>query len=65
MKPSNISFEEATAAAYGGLLAFQFLEKGRIRPVLDRTYPVEQIAEAHRYVETGHKRGGVAVTLHD
>lgn len=32
IKPSNISFEEATAAAYGGLLAFQFLEKGNIQP---------------------------------
>jgi NADPH:quinone reductase-like Zn-dependent oxidoreductase len=32
LKPGNISFEEATAAAYGGLLAFQYLEKGNIRP---------------------------------
>jgi NADPH:quinone reductase-like Zn-dependent oxidoreductase len=32
IKPRNISFEEATAAAYGGLLAFQFLEKGNIQP---------------------------------
>jgi NADPH:quinone reductase-like Zn-dependent oxidoreductase len=32
IKPSNISFEEATAAAYGGLLAFQYLEKGNIKP---------------------------------
>jgi NADPH:quinone reductase-like Zn-dependent oxidoreductase len=32
IKPGNISFEEATAAAYGGLLAFQFLEKGNIKP---------------------------------
>ena len=31
-KPGNISFEEATAAAYGGLLAFQYLEKGNIQP---------------------------------
>jgi len=32
IKPGNISFEEATAAAYGGLLAFQYLEKGNIQP---------------------------------
>lgn len=32
IKPSNITFEEATSAAYGGLLAFQFLEKGNIKP---------------------------------
>jgi NADPH:quinone reductase-like Zn-dependent oxidoreductase len=32
LKPTNITFEEATVAAYGGLLAFQFMEKGNIRP---------------------------------
>jgi NADPH:quinone reductase-like Zn-dependent oxidoreductase len=32
IKPNNISFEEATSAAYGGLLAFQFLEKRNIQP---------------------------------
>lgn len=32
LKPNNITFEEATSAAYGGLLAFQFLEKGNIQP---------------------------------
>ncbi len=39
------------------------VEAGHIRPVLDRTYPLEEIVEAHRYVETGHKTGGVAVTI--
>ena len=32
IKPANISYEEATVAAYGGLLAFQFMEKGNIQP---------------------------------
>jgi NADPH:quinone reductase-like Zn-dependent oxidoreductase len=39
------------------------VEAGHIRPVMDRCYPLEDIAEAHRYVEQGHKRGGVAVTV--
>jgi NADPH:quinone reductase-like Zn-dependent oxidoreductase len=39
------------------------VEAGHIRSVLDRCYPLEDIAEAHRYVEQGHKRGGVAVTV--
>jgi NADPH:quinone reductase-like Zn-dependent oxidoreductase len=39
------------------------VEAGHISPVMDRCYPLEDIAEAHRYVEQGHKRGGVAVTV--
>ena len=38
-------------------------EAGALRPVVDRVYPLEEIAEAHRYVETGHKRGNVIVTI--
>ena len=55
--------------ARGSADALRFLlrlvEEGRFTPVIDRTFPLSEIVEAHRYVDAGHKKGNVVIVLRE
>jgi NADPH:quinone reductase-like Zn-dependent oxidoreductase len=53
----------ATANAEDLRLLADLAERKQLVPVIDRTYRFEEIVEAHRYVDTGHKTGSVVITL--
>jgi NADPH:quinone reductase-like Zn-dependent oxidoreductase len=76
LKPAGLTYEEAAAVPSGALTALHFLRKakvqrflrelieaGGLKPVINACYSLDEIVDAHRYVDQGHKKGNVVITI--
>ncbi len=60
----NVHKDSGNGEKLADLLAIKaIIEAGQFNPVIDRCYTLEQIVEAHRYVDKGHKKGNISVTM--
>ena len=64
-KGKKIIMEFATDRTEDLVYLKTLIEKGKLKCIVDRCYSLEEVPEAHRYVETGEKQGNVAITINE